>query len=173
MASIQDEIDLAFVETGSQLKQLRALTGLLASLTTSTKNSLVDAINEVNAKTASAGAAIDDSTARTTTVYSSSKVVSAISDARASLKAEILGGAGATVDTLKEIADLLASSDLDDDTAISALTTGLGNRVRFDAAQTLTAAQKAQANANIGAVSLVQLGDPTHSYKAVLVAALA
>lgn len=173
MATTEAEIKLAFTEVGTQLKSIRTLIGLLSSLTTTEKSSIVAAINEINAKTAGAGAQIDDTTARTTTVYSSSKVVQAISDARAALKAEILGGAGATVDTLKEIADLLASSDIDDDNAIAALTTALGNRVRFDTAQTLTAQQKAQANANIGSVSLVQFGDPAASYRDVLLAALA
>lgn len=172
MATTQEELDLAFLETGTQFKAVRALIGLLASLTTTEKTNLVAAINEVNAKTAGAGAQIDDVTARTTTVYSSSKVVQAIEDARAALKTEILGGAGSTVDTLKEIADLLASSDINDDNAIAALTTALGNRVRFDAAQTLTAGEKVQANANIGSVSLVQFGDPAHSYRDVLLAAL-
>lgn len=173
MATTEDEIKLGFTEVGTQLKAIRTLTGLLASLTTTEKSSLVAAINEINAKTAGAGAQIDDATARTTTVYSSSKVVQAISDARAALKAEILGGAGATVDTLKEIADLLASSDISDDNAIAALTTALGNRVRFDAAQTLTSTEKAQANANIGSVSLAQFGNPAASYRDTLLAALA
>jgi hypothetical protein len=169
MATTQEELDLAFVEVGTQFKQLRALAGLLASLSTTDKSSLVAAINEVNSKTSSAGAQIDDVTARTTTVYSSSRTEARITAATAALKTDILGGAGPTVDTLKEIADILASSGSD----VAALTTALGNRVRFDAAQTLDATQKSQANANIGSVSLVQFGDPTHSYRNVLLAALA
>lgn len=173
MATTQAELDQAFVEVGTQIKATRTLVGLLASLTTTEKSNLVAAINEVNAKTAGAGAQIDDVTARTTTVYSSSRTDAQIATARAALKAEILGGAGATVDTLQEIATLLANSDIDDDNAIAALTTALGNRVRFDAAQTLTAPQKVQANDNIGSVSLVQFGDPAHSYRDVLLGALA
>lgn len=172
MATTEDEIKLFATEVGTQFKAVRTLIGLLSSLTTAEKTNLVAAINEINAKTAGAGAQIDDVTARSTTVYSSSKVVSAIDEARAALKAEILGGAGATVDTLQEIATLLANSDIDDDNAIAALTTALGNRVRFDAPQTLTAPQKVQANANIGSVSLAQFGDPTTSYRDVLLAAL-
>lgn len=173
MATTQEELDLAFLEVGTQFKADRTLMGLLSALTTTEKSSLVAAINEINAKTAGAGAQIDDVTARTTTVYSSSKVVSAIADARAALKAEILGGAGATVDTLQEIATLLTNSDISDDNAIAALTTALGNRVRFDAAQSLTAGEKTQANANIGSVSLAQFGDPAHSYRNMLLGALA
>lgn len=173
MATTQEELDLVFVEIGSQFKLDRAVMGLLASLSTTDKTNLVAAINEVNAKTAGAGAQIDDVTARTTTVYSSSKTDSQIAAARASLKTEILGGAGPTVDTLKEIADLLVASDLNDDNALAALTTAVGNRIRFDASQTLSAPEKVQANANLGSVSLVQFGDPAHSYKNVFTAALA
>jgi len=173
MATTQAELDLAFTEVGTQFKLVRSLIGALASLSTTDKTTLVAAINEINAKTANAGAAIDDTTARTTTVYSSGKTDAQIEARAASLKAEILGGAGPTVDTLKEIADLLTASDVGDDNAIAALTTALGNRVRFDAAQTLDATQKQQANDNIGSVSLAQFGDPAHSYKTVLLAALA
>ena len=47
--------------------------------------------------------------------------------------------------------DELAAALQDDANVITNLLTALGNRVRFDAAQTLTAPQKAQARANIGA----------------------
>lgn len=171
MATTEDEIKLFAVEAGTQVKALKALLGLLASLTTTEKTSLVAAINEVNAKTAGAGAQIDDTTPRTTTVYSSSKTDSQISDARAALKAELLGGAGSAFDTLKELADLITNSDIDDDAALAALTTAVGNRIRFDTAQTLTAPQKAQANANMGSVSLAQFGDPAASYRDTFLAA--
>lgn len=169
MATTQEELDLAFLETGTQFKGIRTLLGLLSSLTTSDKTNLVAAINEINAKTAGAGAQIDDVTARTTTVYSSSRTDARITEATAALKTEILGGAGPTVDTLKEIADILVSSGSD----VTALTAALGKRVRFDAAQTLTAGEKSQANANIGSVSRAEFGDPAHSYRDVLLAALA
>lgn len=168
MATTQEELDLAFLEVGTQFKAVRTLIGLLSSLTTAEKTSLVAAINEVNAKTAGAGAQIDDTAPHSTTVYSSSKVEGAIASASNALKADILGGAGPTVDTLKELADLLAGSSSD----VAALTTALGNRVRFDASQSLTEPQKVQANANIGSISLVQFGDPAHSYRDVLLAAL-
>lgn len=166
MASIQEELDLAFVEVGTQFKAIRTLLGSLSSLTTTDKANLVAAINEVNAKTAGAGAQIDDETPRNTTVYSSSKVETLVTDAVVEMRDEILGGAGPTVDTLKEIADLLSSSD------VSALTTAVANRLRFDETQTLTAPQKVQGNANLGSVSLVQMGDPAHSYRDAFLAAL-
>ena len=169
MATTEAEIKLFATEVGTQLKGLRTLMGLLSSLTTVEKTNLVAAINEVNAKTAGAGAQIDDVTARTTTVYSSSRTEARITEVTAALKTDILGGAGPTVDTLKEIADILATSGSD----VAALTTALGKRVRFDAAQTLTAPEKVQVNANIGSVSLAQFGDPAATYRDVFLAALA
>lgn len=169
MATTEAEIKLFATEVGTQIKGLRTLMGLLSNLTTTDKTNLIAAINEVNAKTAGAGAQIDDVTARTTTVYSSSRTEARITEATAALKSDILGGAGPTVDTLKEIADILASSGSD----VAALTTALSKRVRFDAAQTLTAPEKVQANANIGSVSLAQFGDPAATYRDVFLAALA
>lgn len=169
MATTESEIKLFATEVGTQLKGLRTLMGLLSNLTTTDKTNLIAAINEVNAKTAGAGAQIDDATARTTTVYSSSRTEARITAATAALKSDILGGAGPTVDTLKEIADILASSGSD----VAALTTALSKRVRFDAAQTLTAPEKVQVNTNIGSVSLAQFGDPAATYRDVFLAALA
>ena len=169
MATTEAEIKLFATEVGTQLKGLRTLMGLLSSLTTVEKTNLVAAINEVNAKTAGAGAQIDDVAARTTTVYSSSRTEARITEVTAALKTDILGGAGPTVDTLKEIADILATSGSD----VAALTTALSKRVRFDAAQTLTAPEKVQVNANIGSVSLAQFGDPAATYRDVFLAALA
>ena len=169
MATTEAEIKLFATEVGTQLKGLRTLMGLLSNLTTTDKTNLIAAINEVNAKTAGAGAQIDDATARTTTVYSSSRTEARITAATAALKSDILGGAGPTVDTLKEIADILASSGSD----VAALTTALSKRVRFDAAQTLTAPEKVQVNTNIGSVSLAQFGDPAATYRDVFLAALA
>lgn len=169
MATTEAEIKLFATEVGTQIKGLRTLMGLLSNLTTTDKTSLIAAINEVNAKTAGAGAQIDDVTARTTTVYSSSRTEARITEATAALKSDILGGAGPTVDTLKEIADILTSSGSD----VAALTTALSKRVRFDAAQTLTAPEKVQVNANIGSVSLAQFGDPAATYRDVFLAALA
>lgn len=63
----------------------------------------------------------------------------------------VIDGAPSAWDTLKEIADYIAA----DQTATTAITTALSNRVRFDAAQALTAEQQLQACQNIG------IGDPT------------
>jgi hypothetical protein len=67
-----------------------------------------------------------------------------------------VGGAGAALDTLKELADALNN----DPSFATTIATQIANRVRFDDAQVLTAPQKAQARANIGAQSAAAIGDP-------------
>ncbi len=123
--------------------------------------------------TGDAGAQIDDAVARTTTVYSSTKTNSQIAEARSELKAELLGGASSAYDTLQELVTYFNGLDTANDADVASLLTAVGKRVRFDAAQSLTAPEKVQANANMGSVSLVDFGDPAHSYKTVLITALA
>lgn len=168
------------VRVATESKALRTLLNGnqadLAGLSTTAKGNLVSAVNEVlavaQAAAGAGGAAIDDTTASTTKVYSSSKVNSQIADARAALKSELLGGAGAAFDTLKELYDLLQAGDQADQNAITALNTALGNRVRFDAAQTLTTAQKVTANANMGSLSLADFGSTTTNYVTIFEAGL-
>jgi hypothetical protein len=173
MASTQDELDLVFIEIGSNFKDDRTTMGLLSSLSTTQKTSLVAAINEVFGRTASAGAQINDVTAGNTTVYSSTKTDTQIASARSSLKTEILGGVGAAYDTLQELVTYFNGLDSANDADVASLVTLVGTRLRFDAAQVLTVSEKAQANTNLGSVSLAQFGDPTHSYRTVFLNALA
>ena len=116
----------------------------LSSLTTTQKTSLVAAINELKTAIDNAGSSItiSDSTTTTTQVWSSSKVSAAIAQA----KSDLVNGAGAALDTLSELAAALGN----DASFASTVTTALGYRLRFDAAQTLTAGQKTQACANLG-----------------------
>lgn len=129
----------------------------LSSLTTTAKGNLVLAINEVKAL-AGAAANINDATTAVASTWSSQK----INDYVAMQVAGILGGASAAYDTLQEIQLALQSDDSD----IASIMTALGNRLRFDAAQTLTTPQKAQACANIG------VGDPETDFVAVFNAGL-
>lgn len=92
---------------------------------------------------------IDDTKASTTTTYSSSKIASEITAAKQAVKDDLLGGAGAAYDTLKELADLITENQ----TAIDALETVAAGHVKYDAAQDLTDAQKTQARSNIGAAA--------------------
>lgn len=121
---------------------LKGKVGDLADLTTTAKSTLVAAINELDA--AGAGATINDAATGTGTVWSSQKVADQI----AAAVTGILGSASAAYDTLGEIQALMAA----DDTETSGIMTALGNRLRFDAAQTLDSTQKAQALTNLGIV---------------------
>lgn len=90
---------------------------------------------------------IDDTKAGTATTYSSSKIESDITAAKQAVKNDLLGGAGAAYDTLKELADLITSNK----DAIDALKEVAAGHVKYDTAQTLTDVQKKQARDNIGA----------------------
>ena len=139
--------DLA-TRLATECKSIRTLvngnTADLSSLTTTQKTSLVAAINELKTAIDNSGSSItiSDSTSSTTEVWSSSKVSSAIAQA----KSDLVNGAGAALDTLSELAAALGN----DASFASTVTTALGYRLRFDAAQALTAGQKTHACANLG-----------------------
>lgn len=160
----------------TEAKTLHVKVGDLVGLSTTAKASIVAALNEqVNAletlKTTVTGntsditaaqteiaslktlienaSNIDDTQTGTDTTYSSSKIESVVAEAKQAVKDDLLGGAGAAYDTLKELADLIATNQ----DAITALQTIAAGHVRFDEAQTLTDTQKTQARSNIGAAS--------------------
>jgi capsid protein len=162
--SLQTRIESLVLRLAQEFNALNAKTGLLAGLATLDKSSLVAAINELQAAVVTASG-IDDSNVGLSTTYSSSKIVALL----AALKAEILGGADAAYDTLLEIQQLLA----DGSSGLDALLAALDKRVRFDAAQTLTQAEQAQARANIGAVAAAEIGNPDMDFVASFEAALA
>lgn len=140
----------------------------LSALTTTDKTNLVAALNEIKAIAEAAGGSggvdINDAATNTTQTWSSSKISSDIAAAVAAL----VGGAPGALDTLNELAEALA-----DDAAFSAtVTTALANRVRFDAAQTLTSPQQTQARANIGAASAAGVGDTETDFVATFNAGL-
>lgn len=94
-------------------------------------------------------AAIDDSAKSTTAVYSSSKTEDLITAAKQAVKDDLLQGAGAAYDSLKELGDLIDTNKEAID-AVKALAAG---HVKFDGAQSLSNTQKSQARSNIGAAS--------------------
>lgn len=75
--SLETNLKNVFLRIGTQFKTVAGYIGDVSSLTTSSKSSVVSAINElkssVDAAAQSGGAAIDDTQATTNTVYSSSK----------------------------------------------------------------------------------------------------
>jgi hypothetical protein len=62
----------------------------------------------------------------------------------------LINGSVSALDTLKELADAIGN----DANFAATVTTALANRVRYDASQSLTENQQAQARLNIGAISL-------------------
>ena len=161
--SLATRIESLVIRVAQEFNDVRAKAGNLANLTTTDKSSLVAAINELQSVVAST-ALIDDATVATTSAYSSSKIVSLLD----TLKSEILGGADAAYDTLLEIQQLLQ----DGTSGLNALLASVNNRVRFDAAQTLTVSEQLQARSNIGAVAASEVGDTDTDFVAVFVGAL-
>ncbi|SMB85757.1 hypothetical protein [Deinococcus hopiensis] len=149
---------------GTEFKAVRTTIGTLASLTTTDKTNLVAALNELRAQVL-ASTQIDDSSVSASKTYSSQKTEARISAAISAL----VNGAPTALDTLKELVDQLAA----DESGLAALTTAVGNRVRFDAAQVLTAGQQAQARDNIGAQAAAAIGDTERDLVADFNAALA
>jgi hypothetical protein len=70
------------------------------------------------------------------------------------MRADLVGSAPATLNTLQEIANALGS----DPNLAATLTAALGNRLRVDAAQNLTAQQAAQAVANLALATVAVSG---------------
>ena len=162
--SLQTRIESLVIRIAQEFNTLNGKAGTLANLTTTDKSSLVAAINELQSAVLS-GTGIDDANVALTTTYSSSKIVTLLD----TLKAEILGGADAAYDTLVEIQQLLQ----DGTSGLDALLAAVNNRVRFDAAQTLTVIEQQQARENIGAIALSAIGDADTDFVAVFEGALA
>lgn len=167
--SLETKIVALAQAIGTDVKALRLAQGDLTSLTTTAKTSLVAAINELVSLVAnSGGVGIDDSaTSGDAVTWSVDKITSSITAARNALKDELVGGAGAALDTLAELAAALG----DDPNFATTIATELGNRVRYDAAQALTLAQKATARANLGAVAASDVGDTDRDFVADYTAA--
>lgn len=164
--SLQSQLTSLAQAIGGDVKSLTAHIGNLSSLTTTDKTSIVAALNELMTKVGAATEILDSAAAGNTThTWSADKIISAIAQA----KSDIINGAPTALDTLLEITNQMGT----DETAISGLVTAVGNRVKFDAAQTLDSTQKAQAIANIGAISAADIGDVTTDLSAIYTTAKA
>ncbi|WP_414612308.1 hypothetical protein [Stenotrophomonas pavanii] len=161
--SLATRIESLVIRVAQEFNDVRAKTGNLANLTTTDKSNLVAAINELKAAVVSSSE-IDDASIAISSTYSSSKIVTLLD----ALKSEILGSADAAYDTLLEIQQLLQNGT----TGLDALLAAVNNRVRFDAAQTLSAPEQAQARSNIGAVAVSDVGDTDTDFVAVFEGAL-
>jgi hypothetical protein len=156
--SLEVKIAALITAVGGDVKSLTNKIGDLTGLTTTQKATLVGAINEVKTAvtTLQAGSTAINDTAGNGDVnvtWSANKIHDEIVAAAAALKNDILGGAGAALDTLKELADALAG-DANYATTIAAK---LAKVVAVDVIQTFTNAEKIQARANIGAAAATDL----------------
>lgn len=148
---------------GADIKDLRTKQGDLTSLSTTAKGNLVAAINELYGLIGGAGATINDAAGNgdTAVTWSADKIFDAIEAAKVAVKSDLTNGAAAALDTLSELATALGN----DPSFAATIAAEIGNRVSYDTPQALSAAQKAQACANIGA------GDPEHDFAADYAAA--
>ena len=108
----------------TDIKDVYAKIGNLNTLQTTTKSSLVGAINEIKS---SVGLQINDSTPSASTTFSGTAIDSKIAKTKTEVKNEILGSASAAYDTLQEIQAQMEA----DDTAAASLTTAVGQRPTY------------------------------------------
>ena len=149
--SLETRIIALAQAVGTDVKALTAAQGSLSALGTTTKTSLVAAINELLTLIGGSGASIDDAAGNgnTAVTWSADKIFDSIEAAKTAVKNDLVNGAGAALDTLNELAAALGN----DPSFATTIATEIANRVRFDAAQTLTGPQQTQARSNIGAAS--------------------
>ena len=141
-------------QVGQDIATLKNRLGQLTNLSTTEKNSLVGAINELKAAIdtkSGGGATINDASTSTTEVYSAAKVIELVNAAKTAVKSELINGSSAALDTLSELATALNN----DPSFATTIANALNNRLRFDAVQSLTTAQKQMAASNLG------IDDPT------------
>ena len=163
--TLEQRLILLAQAIGADIKALNISQGALTDLDTTTKTSLVAAVNELKGiVNGLSGALINDAAGDgdTTVTWSADRIFDAIADASAALKNELTNGAGAALDTLAELAAALGN-----DPSFAATIAGeIANRVRYDAAQALSAPQQAQARSNIGAQAAADVGDTDHNFVA-------
>lgn len=131
--TLEQRFDTFAAAVGAELETLNTTIGDKTTLTTTAKNNIVAAINElVGAITAEAGAR-----------------ATALADGLLALENKIIGGASSTLDTFGEIQAWINAN-------VSAIQ-AISDRVRIDGAQNLSSEQKATARSNIDAASVAEL----------------
>lgn len=156
--SIVSGLTSAFQRVRDEFNTVKGLIGSLATLNTTDKSSLVNAINEV---IGSAGVQINDLTGSATTTYSGNKIDSDIATAQANAIAT------AQTNTNTAIAIALEGEDLSDlADSVTALAQADNGLVSTASAQTFDATQKAQARTNIDAQNSADIGDTNHNFTA-------
>lgn len=151
--SLETKIISLVQAIGTDIKSLTTNQGSLSSLTTTNKNSLVAALNELRSLVIvidSNYTTIDDASTVANKTWSSTKISSSITNAVNALVAS----SPTTLDTLNELAIALGN----DPNFATTLATQISKRVRFDASQTLTSSEMLQVCTNIG------IGDYDHDF---------
>lgn len=104
---------------GMKDKEIVKLIGAMQSLTTSQKDTLVGAINEMDQRInslSSSAAGINDSATNETATLSAKKILELLNQAKADVKNELLGGqVDASIDTIKELGDMLKNIQTGED----------------------------------------------------------
>ena len=104
---------------GMKDKEIIKLIGAMQSLTTTQKDTLVGAINEMNQRInslSSNAAGINDSATNETSTLSAKKILELLNQAKADVKNELLGGqVDASIDTIKELGDMLKNIQTGED----------------------------------------------------------
>ena len=158
MATQQQRITELAQAIAQDIKELKSTQGLLDSLPTTSKTSLVGAINELYLSITNT-TPINDSTEELTTTWSSTKIKESINTAIS----ELVNGSGSALDTLKELADALGN----DANFAATLAEQMGKRVRVDESQMFSTYEQLTACTNIG------IGDPDTDLLAVYTTAKA
>lgn len=147
MAVLTQSINDGFAQITTLLKQvnntLKGNQGDLTKLSTADKTSLVNALNELKT-TIDNKTSINDGQTTTANTWSATKISNEIATAITNL----INGADASSDTLKELADKIAALAQADNGLVSA------NQL-----QAFTEQQKAQARSNIDVYSKAEIGD--------------
>lgn len=104
---------------GMKDKEIIKLIGAMQSLSTTQKDTLVGAINEMNQRInslSSSAAGINDSATNETATLSAKKILELLNQAKADVKNELLGGqVDASIDTIKELGDMLKNIQTGED----------------------------------------------------------
>lgn len=151
MATQQANIAAAFLRLVDAANILSSRVGVLPELTTTDKQNLVAALNEIKASIPVLSSIIDDAGSSNGKTWSSTKIQQQITGAITAL----VNGSDSASDTLKELAERI--------TALAQADQGL---LSFAQAQALSAEQQLQGCSNLG------IGDPSHNYVTGIEAAL-
>lgn len=104
---------------GMKDKEIMKLLGIMQQLTTTEKNTIVGAINELNQQInslSSSAAGINDSATNETSTLSAKKIIELLNQAKADVKNELLGGqVDASIDTIKELGEMLKNIQTGED----------------------------------------------------------